>query len=48
MSDRATGIGSLYMLFDQGTGPQVEEWTVPKHAGDPWAGRRNVTVDFGL
>ena len=48
MSDKATGIGNLYLLFDQGTGPQVEEWTVPLHAGDPWTGRRNVTVDFGL
>ena len=48
MSDRATGDGNLYLLFDSGTGPLVEEWTVPQHAGDPWTGRRNVTVDFGL
>lgn len=47
-NDRATGDGSLYIMFDSGTGPQVEEWTVPKRAGDPWVNSRNVTVDFGV
>ncbi|KAL2038105.1 hypothetical protein N7G274_009052 [Stereocaulon virgatum] len=48
MSDRATGNGSVYIMFDSGSGPQVEEWAVPKRAGDPWVTTRNVTVDFGL
>lgn len=48
MSDRVSGDGSVYIMFDSGHGPQVEEWTVPKRAGDPWVTRRNVTVDFGL
>lgn len=48
MSDRATGNGSLYIMFDSGIGPQVEEWTVPTLAGDPWVTSRGVTVDFGL
>lgn len=48
MNDRATGDGSLYIMFDPGTGPQIEEWTVPKRAGDPWVTSRNVTVDIGV
>lgn len=48
MSDRATGDGSVYVMFDSGTGPQVEEWTMPQCAGDPWVTSRNVTIDFGL
>jgi hypothetical protein len=46
MSDRVTGDGNLYVMFDSGNGPQVEEWTVPKRAGDPWVTSRNVTVGF--
>ena len=46
--DKATGNGSVYIMFDSGNGPQVEEWTVPKRAGDPWITSRNVTTDFGL
>ena len=48
MSDRNSGDGSLYIMFDSGNGPQVEEWTVPKHAGEPWTTTRAVTTDFGL
>jgi len=48
MSDRATGNGNVYLMFDDGTGPQVEEWTVPRRAGDPWTVSRLVDVDFAL
>jgi hypothetical protein len=48
MSDRVTGDGNVYIMLDSGNGPQVEEWTVPKRAGDPWATSRNVTSDFDL
>ena len=48
MSERATGNGSLYVMFDVGRGPQVEEWAVPKHAGDLWVTSRPVQVNFGL
>ena len=48
MSDKATGEGSLYVMYDSGSGPQVEEWTVPRFTGDPWVTSRNVTVDFGF
>lgn len=48
MSDRVTGDGSLYIMFDTGEGPQVEEWTVPKRAGAPWVKSRRVTTDFGI
>ncbi|KAK4542781.1 hypothetical protein LTR36_006157 [Oleoguttula mirabilis] len=46
MSDRATGDGNVYLMFDNGTGPQVEEWTVPRRAGDPWVVSRKVDVNF--
>ena len=45
--DRATGNGSVYIMYDSGGGPQVEEWTVPKRSGEPWTTRRDVTTDFG-
>jgi hypothetical protein len=48
MSDRVTGIGNVYIMFDVGHGPQVEEWTVPQRAGQPWVTVKNVTVDFHL
>ncbi|KAK5706373.1 hypothetical protein LTR97_001361 [Elasticomyces elasticus] len=48
MSDRATGDGNIYLMFDAGTGPEVEEWTVPKRVGDPWAISRKVDVDFSM
>jgi hypothetical protein len=48
MSDMVTGDGNVYIMFDSGNGPQVEEWTVPTRAGDPWVTRRNVTVNFDL
>ena len=38
----------MYIMFDSGKGPQVEEWTMPKRAGEPWITSRNVTVDFDL
>lgn len=47
-NDKATGDGYLYIMSDSGTGPQVEEWTVPKLAGDPWVTSRNITIDFGF
>ena len=46
MSDRKSGDGDLYIMFDSGSGPQVEEWTVPKRAGDPWTISRAVTSNF--
>lgn len=46
MSDKATGDGNVYIMFDSGNGRQVEEWTVPKRAGNPWVTSRKVTVDF--
>ena len=48
MSDRATGDGDLYIMFDSGRGPEIEEWTVPKRAGDAWEVSRKVDVDFAL
>jgi hypothetical protein len=48
MNDPVTKDGNVYIMFDSGNGPQVEEWTVPTHAGDPWVTRREVTVDFAL
>lgn len=48
MSDKVTGDGNVYIMFDSGSGPQVEEWTVPKRADDPWVTSRNVTTDFDL
>ncbi|MCJ1462869.1 hypothetical protein MMC07_001473 [Pseudocyphellaria aurata] len=48
MSDKATGDADVYIMFDSGNGPQVEEWTVPTRAGDPWVRSRKVTVDFAL
>lgn len=48
MSDKATGDGNVYIMFDSGNGRQVEEWTVPKRAGNPWVTSRKVTVDFDL
>lgn len=47
-NDRVSGDGDLYVMFDSGNGPQVEEWTVPKRAGDPWVRGRNVTNDFNV
>jgi len=48
MNDRETEVGTVYVMFDSGAGPQIEEWTVPQRAGDPWITSRKVTVDFGL
>ena len=48
MSDTATWDGNVYIMFDSGSGPQIEEWTVPKRAGLPWVTSRNVTVDFQM
>jgi hypothetical protein len=38
--------GSVYVLFDQGNGPQIEEWVTPLVSGDPWKPARNVTAKF--
>ncbi|KAL8864488.1 MAG: hypothetical protein Q9198_009830, partial [Flavoplaca austrocitrina] len=46
VDDRAKGRGVLYVMFDPGPGPQIEEWTVPSLAGDPWVTRRTVNTDF--
>lgn len=48
MNDKETGDGNVYIMFDSGNGPQIEEWTVPKRAGDAWVMNRNVTIDLGL
>ena len=47
-NDRVSGDGDLYIMFDSGNGPQVEEWAVPKRAGDPWVMGRTVTDNFGI
>lgn len=46
MSDVTIGDRNVYIMFDSGNGRQVEEWTVPIRAGDPWVTRRNVTVNL--
>ena len=46
LNDRARGKGVIFIMFDPGTGPQIEEWTVPSLAGDPWVTRRDVNTDF--
>lgn len=49
MNDRNTsqvGNNALYILYDSGHGPQIEEWAVPQRAGQPWTGGRNVTANF--
>lgn len=48
LSDNDGGQGNFYIMFDSGSGPQVEEWTVPRFAGEPWTTTRNVTVDFAM
>ena len=46
--DPETWDALVYIMFDSGSGPQVEEWAVPKIAGLPWVTSRSVTVDFQL
>ena len=48
VSDRFTSTGDIYIMYDSGHGPQVEEWVMPLRAGDPWNTSRPVTVDFSL
>ena len=48
LNDKNTGEGNVYVMFDSGNGPQIEEWDMPTYAGDPWETSRNVTVDFAL
>lgn len=48
LNDKETGDGNMYVMFDSGNGPQVEEWDMPRYAGAPWETSRNVTVDFTL
>ena len=48
VNDKFTGDSSLFVLLDTGKGPQIEEWAVPKLAGEPWTASRNVLVDFGM
>ncbi|KAI4256403.1 MAG: hypothetical protein L6R42_006243 [Xanthoria sp. 1 TBL-2021] len=48
LNNKGTGDRVIYIMFDDGKGPQIEEWTVPTHVGDPWATSRNVNTDFGL
>ncbi|KAI9711792.1 MAG: hypothetical protein M1820_001937 [Bogoriella megaspora] len=38
--------GRIYVMFDPGTGPEIEEWTVPSLSGNAWTGVRNVTTSF--
>jgi hypothetical protein len=40
--------GSIYVMYDQGNGPQIEEWKVPKVSGDPWNSVQNVTAKFNV
>ena len=46
--DEATGNANVYIMFDSGGGPQVEEWAVPEEADFPWVRSSNVNVDFRL
>ena len=48
MNHVQSGDASVYIMFDSGTGPQVEEWIMPKRAGLPWNTSTTVTVDFQL
>jgi len=48
LSDRATSDRNLYIMFDSGRGPKVEEWTVPKRLGEPWTVGKRVDVDFAV
>ena len=43
-----TGDANVYIMFDSGSGLQVEEWIMPRQAGLPWDTSNNVTVDFQL
>jgi len=36
--------GKVYVMFDQGDGPEIEEWTVPISTAETWTVARNVTV----
>jgi hypothetical protein len=38
--------GSVYVMYDQGNGPQIEEWKVPTVSGDPWDSISNATARF--
>jgi hypothetical protein len=38
--------GRVYVMFEQGNGPEIEEWTVPATENDgPWTFARNVPLD---
>ncbi|KAL8969536.1 MAG: hypothetical protein Q9183_001953 [Haloplaca sp. 2 TL-2023] len=40
--------GFLYVMFDSGDGPEIEEWRIPNHAGDTWNISSRVTTNFAL
>ena len=46
--DEASGNASLYVMFDSGGGPQVEEWAIPEVGDPPWVRSSDVNVDFYL
>jgi hypothetical protein len=41
------GDAKVYVMFDLGNGPLIEEWTVPRYSGDKWGAVRNVSTNFG-
>ena len=45
-NDKRKENNSVYIMFDSGGGPQVEEWMVPEQAGNPWMTNRSITVEF--
>ena len=46
--NKTLGDGVVNDMFDAGNGPQIEEWTLPTHAGHPCATSMNVSTDFSL
>ncbi len=48
LNDKVTGNGTLFVMYDSGNGPLMEEWTVPLRAGEPWVRRRDVSIDLAL
>jgi hypothetical protein len=41
------GDARVYVMFDVGNGPQIEEWTVPTYSGDKWGVVSNISANLG-
>ncbi|KAK3723043.1 hypothetical protein LTR37_002189 [Vermiconidia calcicola] len=39
--------GKVYVMFDAGDGPQIEQWTVPQFSGQMWEHVSPVTINHG-